>query len=127
MEISNMVTEYLTKFNIDVSSVGFEYLQKAIEICYENEDMLSKVTAALYPMIGDFFGVKGSMVERTIRCVIEKSFKLGGMLEINEVLNCVLYNNEYKFSNGEFISIIVKLMKFDILKEKMMEKYNIEI
>ena len=120
--VSDRVTDYLTRFRIDVGSVGFEYLQKAIEICFFDTGMLDKVTLQLYPMIGEFFGVKSSMVERTIRSVIEKAYKKGGMLELNEIFDCVLYNNEYKFSNGEFISIIVKLINFDITKEKISKK-----
>jgi len=126
-EITFLTMEYLQKFCIDVSSMGYDYLKRAVELCYEDENLINKITTKLYHLIGEEFDVTNLNVERAIRNVIDKAYKEGGMLEINEFFNAIVYKNEEKFSNAEFIAIIVKLIKFQLMKEKIYEKYKIKV
>lgn len=126
-KINFLAMDFLHRFCIDVSSIGYEYLKKAIEYCCNDEDLINNITTKLYPVVGKDFGITNLNVERTIRNTLDKAFEEGGMLEINEFFNDIVYKNEGKFSNAEFIAIIVKLIKFEFIKEEIYEKYKIKV
>lgn len=126
-EITFLTMEYLHRFCIDVSSMGYDYLKRAIELCCEDESLINKVTTELYFIIAREFDVTNLNVERAIRNVLDKAYKEGGMLELNEFFNAIVYKNEEKFSNSEFIAIMVKLIKFQLMKDEIYEKYKIKI
>ena len=124
---SKIACEYLRKLNFNVGAIGFDYLNWAIVFCLEDESCLDGITTKLYPKVAKMFGVKESVVERGIRSVIDKTYQNGGLLEINTLYNKIVYNNDFKFSNSEFISLIVYRIKFDLAKATLAKKYNIKL
>lgn len=120
-----MSSEYLVRMGFNIGSIGFDYLKQAIDYCIDNEDLLDGITTKLYPKVAERFGVKSAVVERGIRGIIDKAYKKGGFLEINTFYNKIIYNNDFKFSNSEFIALMVYRIKFDIAKIEIANKYNI--
>lgn len=126
-DLSRLIDNYLIKLSFKIKSVGFEYIKKAIMLCYENNELLDRVTKNLYPTVGNNFGVTGAMVERSIRHAIEEVHKESGFLELNTIFDALIYRNDYRFSNSELISLIVSKLKIDLNKDKILKKYNLEL
>ena len=63
------VYNYVTKFDIKQSMLGFEYLMSAIELGLNDEKKLRKITS-LYEEIAESFAATPSCVERSIRYAI---------------------------------------------------------
>ncbi len=124
---SQLSTEYLMKLGFHIGFIGFDYLKEAIDYCLEDQGLLDCITTRLYPMVAKRFGVKNAVVERGIRNTIERAYKGGGLLEINTLYNKVIYQNDFKFSNSEFIALMVYRIKLDIAKKELAKKYNIKL
>ena len=112
--------EYCTKLLINMGitpdKLGFEYLRKAIMLAVEDNTYLQKITKRLYPDIAKEYGVKSRDVERCIRFSIELAYNNGGLLEINNFYNAVIYKNDYKPTNSELIAIIADKIAIEIRK-----------
>ena len=112
--------EYCTKLLINMGitpdKLGFEYLRKAIMLAVEDNTYLQKITNRLYPDIAKEYGVKSRDVERCIRFSIELAYNNGGLLEINNFYNAVIYKNDYKPTNSELIAIIADKIALEIRK-----------
>ncbi len=112
--------EYCTKLLINMGitpdKLGFEYLRKAIMLAVEDNTYLQKITKRLYPDIAKEYGVKSRDVERCIRFSIELAYNNGGLLEINNFYNAVIYKNDYKPTNSELIAIIADKIALEIRK-----------
>lgn len=124
-KISDLVATYLLKLGFDIGMGGFEYLKEAITLCYFDRELLNQITTVLYPCIAKTYEVNDSVIERSIRRAIEDVYKCGGLLELNTLFDCVFYHNNIKFSNSEFISIIVEKVRIDVTKEKLERELNI--
>lgn len=112
--------EYCTKLLINMGitpdKLGFEYLRKAIMLAVGDNTYLQKITKRLYPDIAKEYGVKSRDVERCIRFSIELAYNNGGLLEINNFYNAVIYKNDYKPTNSELIAIIADKIALEIRK-----------
>lgn len=112
-----LCTKLLINMGITPDKLGFEYLRKAILLTIEDRTYLQKITKRLYPDIANFYGVKSTDVERCIRFSIELAYNSGGLLEINNFYNAVVYKNDYKPTNSELIAIIADKIAFEIRKK----------
>ncbi len=118
-KIYEQATNILLELKIQPEMLGFDYLRKSIELCVLDEDLINNITTKLYPMVGKYFSVKSSIIERCIRNAINQSYKSKGLLGLNNVYNTIIYKNDYKPSNSELISIIVEKIKLDLLKDNL--------
>lgn len=109
-------TKLLINMGITPDKLGFEYLRKAIMLAVEDNTYLQKITKRLYPDIAKEYGVKSRDVERCIRFSIELAYNNGGLLEINNFYNAVIYKNDYKPTNSELIAIIADKIALEIRK-----------
>lgn len=126
-EYEFMSTDYLMKLGFNVGSIGFDYLKEAIDYCIDDESLLDGITTRLYPKVAERFGVKPTVVERGIRGIIGRTYESGGLLEINTLYNKIIYNNDIKFSNSEFIALMVYRIRLDLAKMEVAKKYNLKL
>ena len=112
-----LCTKLLINMGITPDKLGFEYLRKAILLTIDDHTYLQKITKKLYPDIASFYGVKSRDVERCIRFSIELAYNNGGLLEINNFYNAVVYKNDYKPTNSELIAIIADKIAFEMRKK----------
>lgn len=81
------IVNYLLVCGIRPHIKGFNYLHRAIEITMANDNVMPKITKALYPQIAKEFNDTCPRIERAIRHSIQTSKK------------------DYKYmTNGEFIA-----------------------
>lgn len=122
---ARMTNEYLMMLGFNIGCISYDYLREAIQFCLEDQSLIDGITTRLYPKVAEKFKVKASVIERGIRNIIDKAYQKGGLLEINTLFNKIVYNNDFKFSNSEFIALIVYKIRIDIAKEEIAKKYNI--
>lgn len=100
------LTSLLISMGITPDKKGFAYLREAIILVALDPSYLQSVTKRLYVDLADIFFVKPQDVERCIRFAIGISYSNGGLLEINNLYGNVVYKNDYRPSNSEFIGVV---------------------
>ena len=114
-----MVVDMLLSFKIQPDIIGFDYLKSAIMLCYDQEDLKNNISKKIYPMVAQLYNATPENVERSIRTAVENCFNSGGLLEINEKCGLVVYNNNFKWTNGEVICTLAQLIKIEEGRENM--------
>lgn len=113
------VTKLLLDFKFHPQMQGFEFLRSAVLYYLDKGDDLSGITTDVYPLLAEKYNTQVSSVERNIRKIIDKAYKFGGLLSINDYFDTILYTNKFKYSNYEIISILVEIIRLDNLKEEL--------
>ncbi len=85
---------------------GYEYLIEASRLVAVAPELLGNLTKGLYPLIGNKFGVSGSVVERCIRNAVDSTVSKGKFCEVANSLYGGNFGKYEKPTNGEFISFI---------------------
>lgn len=101
------------KLGVEPSTLGFRYLIKAIEICYEDSDVLYSggITKHLYPNIAKEFGTTYSRVERAIRYSVERMHDTNP--KASEILIFPPSVLTGKYTNSQFIGACVEYFKMN--------------
>ena len=118
-KLEQSVNAMLMSFKIQPDISGYDYLKSAIILCYEDEWLRNNISKKVYPLIGGIYNVSPEAVERAIRTAVENCFNCGGLLEINEKCGTVVYNNKFKWTNGEAISALTQLIKIEEGRENI--------
>ena len=118
-KLKNQITDMLLAFKIQPEVQGFEFLRCGIGLCYENNEMKNNITKLLYPSVAQIYHTTAETVERGIRTAIDNAFLSGGLLEINEMCQMIVYNNDFKWTNSELISTLVELIKLKELRKDL--------
>jgi len=118
----NEVTKILIKFKVPLNILGFDILRMAIMKCFYEESFLENITTKLYPYLAEKFDTSRLHIERNIRNAIDKAYEAKGLLTINEYCMEVVYRNNYKFTNSEMISSIVKILSLKVKKEEFLKQ-----
>ena len=126
-ELSLEITNILLGFKIQPDVMGFEYLRTGIRLCFDDESLKKNITKKLYPLVAQIHGTTAETVERGMRTAIENAYYGGGLLEINERCGIIVYNNDFKWTNGETIFTLVELIKLKIKRNKIEEFFNKEL
>lgn len=121
-ELEQKVIDMLLSFKIQPEIMGFEYLRSAIMLCYENEELKNNISKKVYPMVAAMCNATPETVERGMRTAVENCFNCGGLLEINEKCGVVVYNNNFKWTNGEVICTLAQLIKIEEGREKLRKR-----
>ena len=72
----------------------------------KNSDIMNRITKELYPGIAKKFNTTPSKVERAIRHAIDVAWNRGKVENINQLFGYVVYDENDKPTNGEFIALI---------------------
>ena len=118
-ELTSQITDMLLSFKVKPDNIGFDYLRTGIKLCFEDWSLKNNITKKLYPQVAVLHSTSAETVERGIRTAIENAYNNGGLLEINEQCEFIVYNNDYKWTNGEMISILVELIKLKRTREEI--------
>lgn len=71
----SMVTTLLTQLNFPLHLNGYEFLKMGILIAVENPIALQTITKSIYPVVAERCGTLESRVERSLRTLIEVTWK----------------------------------------------------
>ncbi len=71
LNISNAIATQLVENNFSASYLGYHYLAKAIEICYERNGFIKNLTTEIYSVVAKTFNTNYKNVERNIRHAIK--------------------------------------------------------
>lgn len=96
------VFETLNKVGISCDLKGRDYVETAIELVYENNNI--SVTGELYPKIAEKYNTTPSRVERAIRHAIEGAFDF-------EIFGNTINVKTGSLTNSQFIFGVVKYLK----------------
>lgn len=100
------LSRFFTKIGLSRTLRGYEYLIEASRLVAVAPELLGNLTKGLYPLIGNKFGVSGSVVERCIRNAVDSTMSKGKFCEVANSLYGGNFGKYEKPTNGEFISFI---------------------
>lgn len=104
-------TAVLLELGIPVKGAGFDYLEKAILIFYEDPTQI--LTKEIYPAVGNSYRPPASayQVEKQIRTVINEAWKHRNVKVWGYYFPADSTGHIRKPSNGEFISRIARFIQ----------------
>lgn len=123
-DLLNEITDMLLAFKVQPEVMGFDYLRVGVQLCYEDESLKNNLTKKLYPKVAQIFATTPETVERDMRTAIENSYNNGGLLEVNEFCGEIVYNNDFKWTNGEMISTMVALIRLRETRAKLEKHFE---
>lgn len=100
------LSRFFTKIGLSRTLKGYAYLVEASRLVAVAPELLGNLTKGLYPLVGDKFGVSGSVVERCIRNAVDSVISKGKFCEVANSLYGGNFGKYEKPTNGEFISFI---------------------
>lgn len=103
------ISEVLFELGVPSKLMGFEYLEEAIKLCYEDKSRLHHITKKLYPDIAQIKKTKSSRVERAIRFAIERAWDNMTYEKKKEFFGSLSKADHIK--NSYFISEIIRVLK----------------
>ncbi|MDN5276063.1 MAG: two-component system, response regulator, stage 0 sporulation protein [Clostridiales bacterium] len=92
---------------------GYHFLREAIKMVVENSELINRITKELYPGIAKKFNTTPSKVERAIRHAIDVAWSRGKVENINKLFGYVVYGNNEKPTNGEFIALVADKLSME--------------
>ncbi len=117
LEDNDEITSILIGLKIYPKMSGFDYIREAVKLCLKEPKYLSNVTTQLYPMLSEKFNVNIKVIERCIRFAINSAYDNGGLLNINQFYDVIVYKNEFKYPSSELIAIITEKIRLDKLTD----------
>lgn len=114
MDIKKEITLILRELGVPTNSQGYHYIRTAIELCYDDETYINKVTKRLYPDIAKKHNTIPSRVERSIRHSIKITYDRLKVDEHNKIFgNCINFKKG-QLTNSEFIATLTDNIKMGI-------------
>lgn len=104
--LEEKITDIFLLIGIPAHIKGYHFLREAIKMVVKNGDVINRITKELYPGIARQFKTTPSKVERAIRHAIDVAWNRGKVENINELFGYVVYDENDKPTNGEFIALI---------------------
>lgn len=107
-ECQIVITAVLLELGIPPKLIGFDYLERAIYMYYENPARI--LTKQIYPEVASTyeFHVSKYQVEKQIRFAIDSAWKIRN----NSVWNCYFpYRSNCRPTNGDFIAGIARFVR----------------
>lgn len=96
---------------------GYNYVREAINMVYENPDMVGGITKELYPELASKFDTTVSRVERAIRHAIEVSWNRGDWDLMEEIFGHSVDVDKAKPTNSEFIVTVADKLRLEFVKQ----------
>lgn len=119
-ELYEDITNILMSLKMQPEITGFEYLREGIGLCCQDKKYLNSITL-VYSQLAKNHKTTPLIVERSIRTAIENAYINGGILGLNELYDTIVYNNDFKPTNGELILTIVDIIKLNNLKKSLQQ------
>lgn len=90
---------------------GFQYLSRAVSLCYADDRLLSRATSLLYPRVAADAGATSSGVEHAIRQAIETTWTRGSMEPLLTAFGNSIDPQRGKPTNIECIALLVERLR----------------
>ena len=111
--LEEKITDIFLLIGIPAHIKGYHYLREAIKMVVKDGDVINRITKELYPGIAKTFNTTPSKVERAIRHAIDVAWNRGKVENINQLFGYVVYDENDKPTNGEFIALIADKLSMD--------------
>ena len=111
------ISNLMKRIGIPASIRGYRFLQQAILLALDDEEMLDAITKLLYPSIAKSNDTTPSRVERSMRHAIETAWERGDVSVLSELFGYTVRASRGKPTNSEFIAIVTEHVKLNLLTE----------
>lgn len=111
--LEEKITDIFLLIGIPAHIKGYHFLREAIKMAVRNGDVMNRITKELYPGIARKFKTTASKVERAIRHAIDVAWNRGKVENINQLFGYMVYSENDKPTNGEFIALIADKLNMD--------------
>lgn len=111
--IEEKITDIFLLIGIPAHIKGYHFLRQGIKMVVNDGDIINRITKELYPGIAKEFKTTSSKVERAIRHAIDVAWNRGKVENINQLFGYVVYDENDKPTNGEFIALIADKLIMD--------------
>ncbi|GLC88774.1 sporulation transcription factor Spo0A [Lysinibacillus piscis] len=114
-QLDSTITAIIKEIGVPAHIKGYSYLREAIQMVYEDVELLGSVTKILYPEIAKKFNTTSSRVERAIRHAIEVAWNRGNYESISSMFGYTVHHLKSKPTNSEFIAMIADKIRIDMM------------
>jgi two-component system response regulator (stage 0 sporulation protein A) len=114
-ELDTTITAIIKEIGVPAHIKGYSYLREAIQMVYNDIELLGSVTKILYPEIAKKFSTTPSRVERAIRHAIEVAWNRGNYESISEMFGYTVHHLKSKPTNSEFIAMIADKIRIEMV------------
>lgn len=111
LDLDSEITMLLHDIGIPAHIRGYQYIREAINLVYNDIEILNSITKGLYPTIAIKFKTTASRVERAIRHAIEIAWVRGNIDTITNIFSYTISYNKAKPTNSEFIAMIADRLR----------------
>ena len=111
IDLDTEITTLLHDIGIPAHIRGYQYIREAINLVYNDIEILNSITKGLYPTIALKFKTTASRVERAIRHAIEIAWVRGNIETITKIFSYTISYNKAKPTNSEFIAMIADRLR----------------
>ena len=111
--LEEKITDIFLLIGIPAHIKGYHFLREAIKMVVKDGDVINRITKELYPGIAKEFKTTPSKVERAIRHAIDVAWNRGKVENINQLFGYVVYDENDKPTNGEFIALIADKLNME--------------
>lgn len=111
LDLDTEITMLLHDIGVPAHIRGYQYIREAINLVYNDIEILTSITKGLYPTIAIKFKTTASRVERAIRHAIEIAWVRGNIETITTIFSYTISYNKAKPTNSEFIAMIADKLR----------------
>ena len=111
VDLDTEITTLLHDIGVPAHIRGYQYIREAINLVYNDIEVLNSITKGLYPTIAIKFKTTASRVERAIRHAIEIAWVRGNIETITKIFSYTISYNKAKPTNSEFIAMIADKLR----------------
>ena len=95
---------------------GYQFLRDAVNMIFDNPDMIGGITKELYPELANKYNTTVSRVERSIRHAVEVSWNRGDIKLMENIFGHSVDIDRAKPTNSEFIVTVADKLRLDFHK-----------
>ncbi|VEI07493.1 sporulation transcription factor Spo0A [Kurthia zopfii] len=111
--LENRITAIIKEIGVPGHVKGYGYMKEAIQMVYEDIDLLSSITKVLYPEIAKKCDTTASRVERAIRHAIGLAWDRGNYEAVSKLFGYTTQHMKQKPTNSEFIAMVAEKIRLE--------------
>ncbi len=112
-KLANEIAEILHEVGVPAHIKGYFYLREAIQMAYQDMELLGRITKVLYPQVASIYNSSASKVERAIRHAIQVAWERGSAESISEIFSHTISYQRNRPTNSEFIAMIADRLRLN--------------
>lgn len=105
------ITDIFGQLGATPNVTGYHYAKDGIQIMFQNQNNYLSITKEVYPEIAKKYRTTPSRVERSIRHMIEKTWKQGSLDEIDHIFGSTVAPEKGRPTNSEFMAAVCEYIK----------------